>query len=110
LAIICICEGLEVHAIGFVVGEQQAASLLISLMPPPVPLANGILSRKPLERREAADAQLALNGFEPASITQSPTHAVEIDVRLVQCQVRKVCPQYGEIEHRAAKRHEEIVG
>lgn len=63
-----IREGLEVHAIGLVVRKQQFPRSLIALVAPPVPLADGIVSRKTLERRYTIDAHPAFNGFEPSVI------------------------------------------
>ncbi len=90
-----IREGLQLHAVGFIIGEQQFSSLLIPLVSPPVPLADGIFSRETLERSPATDAHLAFNGFEAPAIPQLPADAAEIDVRLFQAAYHNGVPRAG---------------
>ena len=80
----CIREGLEVDAIGFVIGEQQASRVLIPLMSPAVPLSHGILSREALDCLGSFDPHPAFNGFESLAIAELSADSTEIDMGLFE--------------------------
>ena len=70
LTVECIRERLKVHAIDFVIGRQRFSRLLISLVPPPVPLTDGILSREALQCGHPINSHRAFDGFKSATIAE----------------------------------------
>jgi hypothetical protein len=55
------------------------------------------------------DAELPLDGFQPAVVPQPATKKTDVQVWLVDREIRILTQQHREIERRSTKRHEQII-